>query len=42
MGKENPKTRWKMQKRLRDRRKWMGGIERELTRRRRKGIDLHR
>jgi hypothetical protein len=29
-------------KRLRDRRKWMGGIERELTRRRRKGIDLHR
>jgi hypothetical protein len=45
MGKENPKTRWKMQRgetdRM-DRRKWIGGIEREQTRGRRREMDLYR
>jgi hypothetical protein len=45
IGKKNLKTRWKMQGEETDgveRRKWMGGIEREQTRGPTRGMDLYR
>jgi hypothetical protein len=45
MGKENPQIRWKCRGEVTDgmdRRKWMGSIEREQTRGRRRGMDLYR